>query len=157
MPYIWLASLIFSFASGFGVSRSVYSLEIEELKQAIAQTNAQAQVIKDINEQKLLIAKAKAIKFSETLDKSHESYIKTVNAYSDKFKSSKLYDNKASCRNKVSKSYNTGKVIETTTDNSELSRELTEFLRKETLRADIAATDKNILLAFIKSNCGVGD
>jgi hypothetical protein len=155
MPYIWLAALAISFASGFGVSRSIYILDIEDLKHSINETNANAQVLKDINQQKLLVANAKAIELNKTLDKSHESYIQTVNNYSDKLSSSKLYDNKASCGNKVSKSYSAGKVVETRTDSPELSRELTEFLRKETLRADIAAIDKNILLEFVKSNCGI--
>ncbi len=106
---------------------------------------------------KLKIANTKAIELNKTLDKSHEAYVQTVNSYADKLGSSKLYDNKASCGNKVSKSYSAGKVIETTTNNSELSRELTEFLRKETLRADIAAIDKNSLLEFVKSNCGIAN
>ena len=156
MPYIWLAALTISFASGFGVSRSIYILDIEDLKHSIAEVNAKQQVLKDINEQKLLVANSKAIELNKTLDKSHEAYVQTVNSYSDKLSFSKLYDNKSSCRNKVSKSYSAGKVIEITTNNSELSRELTEFLRKETLRADLAAIDKNILLEFVNSNCGIG-
>lgn len=155
MPYILLAAIIFSFGSGFGVARSVYILELEDLKHSISESNAKQKVIKDVNEQKLALATEKAVKLNQNLDKSHEAYIETVNSYAAKLNSSKLYDHKSSCRNQVSKSYSAGKVIENNSNETELSRELTEFLRKETLRADLAAIDKNILLEFVKSNCGI--
>jgi hypothetical protein len=156
MPYILLVIALAGFGGGFTVARSMYILNIEELKHSIQESNAKQQVLKNINEQKLALAEEKAVKLNENLDKSHESYIETVNSYATKLSSSKLYDHKASCGNKVSEGSNSKQLAKTRTNNSELSRELTEFLRAETLRADKAAIDKNSLLEFVKSNCGIG-
>lgn len=145
MPYILLAVLTFGFSSGYGVAYKVMKSANLELENQIAVVNAKVQEqAKRIKQSEL-----DAIKLNEELSKTHEKNITTINS----IKHGRLYDNRATCR--VSKGSNSERIESASTGTTELSKELTEYLWGQSAKADRLTVERNSLLTFVKSNCGV--
>lgn len=160
MDYIKLAILAGLFVIGFGSGAALtYKIEhakITELELVISDANNQAYHSLQIAKDKVLSAENEAKTANLELESARESSIKTINAIDSHFDTIKLRDPyRKNCRNTMPETNNTGNIQTDETDGTELSTEFREFLQSETLRANLAAVDKNALLKFVQDNCGI--
>jgi hypothetical protein len=151
MPYLFVAIIIASFASGYGFAYKVSQLEIKEMADSIATQNQEAEALLATLTEEAKKANAKALKLNKELEDANESAIKAINTQRDDFKSQRMYDNgRKSSRCATAKSDNTKTVIRADEDRYELSMELTEFLKMEAYRADQIASYALLCQNFIQ-------
>jgi len=151
MPYLFVAIIIASFASGYGFAYKVSQLEIKEMADSIATQNQEAEALLATLTEEAKKANAKALQLNKELEDSNESAIKAINTQRDDFKSQRMYDNgRKGSRCTTAKSDNTKTVIRADEDRYELSMELTEFLKMEAYRADQIASYAQLCQKFIQ-------
>jgi hypothetical protein len=143
MPYFFIAIVLASFGSGFYTAHSIDNAEIFALKNAIEKSNEQGRSAMQEATRIVNAAQSEAIATNNELDKANESSINTINAYYDRVQSS----NKASSHCTMPKSDNPSINTEHEANTYDLLAELH--------RADIAAIEKNTLLKFVRTNCGI--
>ena len=86
-----LAALISGFGVGFYVSHGMDKAEISKMRNDINAANTLAANTLKIETDKVAAATRQSINANINLDKSHEAYIKTVNAYAIKLDTYRLY------------------------------------------------------------------
>lgn len=149
-PFLFIAALLAAiWIHGY---RTADVKRIQEL----AAIQAQSDALLDANIKQNAINEASARQFNQQLEASHAQSVATINTYHDNL-AGRLHDSRARCSNPMPKDTNTGHDPENAENGAELSAEFTAFLRSETLRADMAALDKNLLLEFINNKCGIRD
>jgi uncharacterized protein YfcZ (UPF0381/DUF406 family) len=157
MPYIWIAIIVASFASGYSVSSVLSSAEIKEMADSIDAQNKEAELQLAALTEEATKAHEEAIKVNKDLEDANASAINALNTQRDSFKSMRLYDNSrksSSCT--ATASGNTHSPIGTDEDSAELSEELTDFLKSEAYRADKIANYAILCQKFVvDNNCGI--
>lgn len=146
------------FGGGYKVGYNVEHAKVLSMQVAIEKANNEAAEILARQTQKILNAEKKARKLNNELVKTHEKDTKTINDFRDANATLKLRDpnkHKTSCSRTVPTGSGSGSVNADAGDDTELSNELARLLRAETYRADQTAVEKNALLKFVKSNCGI--
>ena len=86
-----LAALISGFGFGFYAAHEIDKAEISKMSNDITEANALDAGMLKIEEDQVASATAQAIKNNADLDKTHEAYIKTTNAYDLKLDAYRLY------------------------------------------------------------------
>ena len=157
MPYLFVAIIIASFASGYGFAYKVSRLEINEMADSIANQNREAEALLATLTEEAKKANAKALQLNKELEDANESAIKAINTQRDDFSHQLMYDNgrkSSSCTATTSDSAQT--VTGTDEDRYELSNELTNFLKSEAFRADQIAAYATLCQKFVvDNNCGI--
>lgn len=157
MPYIWIAIIVSSFASGYGVSSALSRAEIKEMSDSIAAQNREAELQLAALTEEATKAHEEAIKVNKDLEDANVSAINALNSQRDSFKSVRMYDNgrkSSSCTTTKSDSAQT--VTGTNEDRYELSNELTNFLKSEAYRADKIANYAILCQKFVvDNNCNI--
>lgn len=145
------------FVAGYNYGYTFEHNKVLELQKAIELSNLKSVELLQQETLKVVEAENLARLKNEELENARKQEIATVNAYHDKLASVRLFDrrNKTSCSNTLSESNDSRINKEDGKNGTELSEELTQFLRTESDRADKAAIDKNLLLDFVKNNCGI--
>ena len=157
MPYLFVAIIIASFASGYGFAYKVSRLEIKEMADSIATQNQEAEALLATLTEEAKKANAKALQLNKDLEDANVSAINALNSQRDSFKSVRMYDNgRKSSRCTTAKSNSSKTVIRADENRYELSVELTEFLKMEAYRADQIAAYALLCRKFvIDNNCGI--
>ena len=157
MPYLFVAIIIASFASGYGFSYKVSQLEIKEMADSIATQNQEAEALLATLTEEAKKANAKALQLNKDLEDANVSAINALNSQRDSFKSVRMYDNgRKSSRCTTAKSNSSKTVIRADENRYELSVELTDFLKMEAYRADQIAAYALLCRKFvIDNNCGI--
>ena len=151
MPYLFVAIIIASFASGYGFSYKVSQLEIKEMADSIATQNQEAEALLATLTEEAKKANAKALQLNKDLEDANVSAINALNSQRDSFKSVRMYDNgRKSSRCTTAKSNSSKTVIRADENRYELSVELTEFLKMEAYRADQIAAYAQLCQKFIQ-------
>ena len=157
MPYIIIAILVASFASGYGVSHQISKAEIQHMSDSITAQNREAELQLATLTDKATKAHDEALKLNKDLEDANVSAINALNSQRDSFKSVRMYDNSrksSSCT--ATKGNNSNSTAGATEDRHELSNELTEFLKSEAYRADQIAEYAKICQKFVvDNNCGI--
>jgi type II secretory pathway component PulJ len=137
MPYLFVALIVTSFASGYGFAYKVSQAEIREMSESISDMNREAELQLATLTEEADRAHTEAVKLNKELEDANVSAINAINSQHDSFKSVRMYDNSrksSSCSS--TKSNNTNTPAGTNEDRHELSDELTSFLKYEAYRAD---------------------
>ena len=157
MPYIWLGIIVASFASGYGVSSALSRAEIKEMSNSIDAMNQEAEWTLAALTKEADKAHEEALKLNKELEDANVSAINAINSQHDSFKSVRMYDNSrkgGSCT--ATKDSNSSAVVSTDEDRTELSDELTGFLKSEAYRADQIAAYAALCQKFVvDNNCGI--
>jgi hypothetical protein len=157
MPYIIIAILVASFASGYGVSHQISKAEIQHMSDSITAQNREAKLQLATLNDKATKAYDEALKLNKDLEDANVSAINALNSQRDSFKSVRMYDSgrkSSSCA--TTKGDSTSATAGADENRYELSNELTEFLKSETYRADQVAEYAKICQKFVvDNNCGI--
>ena len=157
MPYIWVALLVVGFSSGYGLSSALSHAEIQQMSDGIAAQNREAEIQLATLTEAADKAYRDALKAKQDLEDANVSAINAINSQRDSFKSQRLYDNSrksSSCT--ATASGNTNSSIGAYEDRTELSEELTDFLKSEAYRADTIANYAILCQKFVvDNNCGI--
>lgn len=150
MPYLFVAIIIASFASGYGFAYKVSQLEIKEMADSIATQNQEAEALLATLTEEAKKANAKALQLNKELEDANESAIKAINTQRDDFKSQRMYDN-----GRKSSRCTTAKVGDSTgsvdpSDDGRLSEEFSTFLKSEAYRADQVSAYAQLCQKFIQ-------
>jgi len=142
MLYGIIAIIIAAFGGGYYTASSFDKAELFTLKNAIERANEQGrsamqEATRIVNE-----AQKQATEANNELDKANEASINTINAYYDRVRQIKP---RSDCP--VSKGSNTTEPSKDAGNRYNLLAELH--------RADLAAIEKNTLLKFVRTNCGI--
>ena len=137
MPYIFVAIIVTSFASGYGFAYKVSKAEIREMSESISDMNREAELQLATLTEEADKAHTEALKLNKELEDANVSTINAINSQHDSFKSVRMYDNsRKSSRCTATKGNNTSTTTGTDQDRYELSDEFTNFLKSEAYRAD---------------------
>ena len=150
MPYIFVALIIASFASGYGFAYKVSQAEIREMSESISTMNREAELQLATLTEEADRAHTEALKLNKELEDANVSTINAINSQRDAFKSVRMYDNSrksSSCT--PTKGDNTNSTARANEDRHELSDELTNFLKSEAYRADQIASYAIMCQKFI--------
>jgi len=151
MPYIFVAIIITSFASGYGFAYKISKAEIREMSESIADMNREAEVTLATLTEEAEKANVKAIHLNKELEDANESAIKAINTQRDDFSHQRMYDNgRKSNRCTTTKTGDSNTIVRSNEDRHELSVELTEFLKMEAYRADQIASYAILCKNFIQ-------
>jgi hypothetical protein len=151
MPYLFVAIIIASFASGYGFAYKVSQLEIKEMADSIATQNQEAEALLATLTEEAKKANAKALQLNKELEDANESAIKAINTQRDDFSHQLMYDNgRKSSRCTTAKVGDSSTAVRTNEDRYELSVELTEFLKMEAYRADQVSAYAQLCQKFIQ-------
>ena len=137
MPYLFVGIIIASFASGYGFAYKVSRTEIREMSESISDMNREAEVQLATLTEEADKANTKALELNKELEDANVSAINAINSQHDSFKSVRMYDNSrksSSCPK--AKDSDTTEVARADEDRTELSDELSQFLKSEAYRAD---------------------
>jgi hypothetical protein len=137
MPYLFVGIIIASFASGYGFSYKVSQAKIREMSESISTMNREAEIQLATLTKEADKAHEEALKLNKELEDANVSAINAINSQHDSFKSVRMYDNSrksSSCPK--AKDSDTNSTTATNEDRTELSDELTSFLKSEAYRAD---------------------
>jgi hypothetical protein len=157
MPYIIIAILVASFASGYGVSHQISKAEIQHMSDSITAQNREAELQLATLNDKATKVHDEALKLNKDLEDANVSAINALNSQRDSFKSVRMYDSgRKSSGCATTTSGDTKSPIGAFEDRYELSNELTEFLKSEAYRADQVAEYAKICQKFVvDNNCGI--
>ena len=150
MPYIFVGIIIASFASGYGFAYKVSQAEIREMSESIADMNREAELQLATLTEEADRAHTEALKLNKELEDANVSTINAINSQRDAFKSVRMYDNSrksSSCPK--AKDRDTTEVARADEDRTELSDELSQFLKSEAYRADQIASYAILCQKFI--------
>jgi len=157
MPYIWLAIIVASFASGYGLAYKVSRVEIRQMSDSIDAMNREAEWTLAALTKEADKAHEEALKLNKELEDANVSAINAINSQHDSFKSVRMYDNSrksSSCA--TTKGDDTNSTAGADEDRAELSDELTKFLKSEAYRADQVAQYAILCRKFVvDNNCGI--
>ena len=157
MPYLFVALIVASFASGYGFAYKVSQAEIREMSESISDMNREAELQLATLTEEADKAHTEAVKLNKELEDANVSAINAINSQHDSFKSVRMYDNSrksSSCS--PTKGDNTNTLAGTNEDRHELSDELTSFLKSEAYRADQIAQYAILCRKFVVgNNCGI--
>ena len=157
MPYLFVALIVASFASGYGFAYKVSQEEIREMSESISDMNREADIQLATLTEEADRAHTEAVKLNKELEDANVSAINAINSQHDSFKSVRMYDNSrksSSCT--PTKGDNTNTPAGTNEDRHELSDELTSFLKSEAYRADQIAQYAILCQKFVVgNNCGI--
>ena len=149
--YIFIAILIASFASGYGFAYKVSQAEIRKMSESISDMNREAEVQLATLTEEADRAHAEALKLNKELEDANVSAINAINSQHDSFKSVRMYDNSrksSSCPK--AKDSDTTEVARADENRTELSDELSQFLKSEAYRADQIAQYAIMCQKFIE-------
>ena len=157
MPYLFVALIVTSFASGYGFAYKVSQAEIREMSESISDMNREAELQLATLTEEADRAHTEALKLNKELEDANVSTINAINSQHDAFKSVRMYDNSrkgSSCT--ATKGNNTSTTVGADKDRYELSNELTNFLKSEAYRADQIAAYAALCQKFVvDNNCGI--
>lgn len=150
MPYLFVAIIIASFASGYGFAYKVSRLEINEMADSIATQNEEAEALLATLTEEAKKANAKALQLNKELEDANESAIKAINTQRDDFSHQLMYDN-----GRKSSRCTTAKVGDSTgsvdpSDDGRLSEKFSTFLKSEAYRADQVSAYAQLCQKFIQ-------
>ena len=150
MPYLFVAIIIASFASGYGFAYKVSRLEINEMANRIATQNEEAETLLATLTEEAKKANAKALQLNKELEDANESAIKAINTQRDDFSHQLMYDNgRKSSRCTTTKVGNSTKSVDSS-DDGRLSEEFSTFLKSEAYRADQVSAYAQLCQKFIQ-------
>ena len=150
MPYLFVAIIIASFASGYGFAYKVSRLEITEMADSIATQNKEAEAMLARLTEEAKKANAKALELNKELEDANESAIKAINTQRDDFSHQLMYDNsRKGSRCTTTKTGDTNTTTGADEDRHQLSDELANFLKSEAYRADQIAQYAILCQKFI--------
>jgi len=150
MPYLFVAIIIASFASGYGFAYKVSRLEINEMADSIATQNEEAEALLATLTEEAKKANAKALQLNKELEDANESAIKAINTQRDDFSHQLMYDNgRKSSRCTTAKVGNSTKSVDPS-DDGRLSEEFSTFLKSEAYRADQVSAYAQLCQKFIQ-------
>ena len=150
MPYLFIGVVIASFASGYGFSYKVSQAKIQHMSDSIDAMNREAEWTLAALTKEADTAHEEALKLNKELEDANVSAINAINSQHDSFKSVRMYDNTrkgSSCPK--AKDSDTTEVARADEDRTELSDELSQFLKSEAYRADQIATYAIMCQKFI--------
>ena len=148
--YIFIAILIAGFVSGYGVSHQISKAEIQHMTDSITAMNREAELTLAALTKEADKAHEEALKLNKELEDANVSAINAINSQHDAFKSVRMYDNSwkgSSCPK--AKDSNTTEVARADENRTELSDELSQFLKSEAYRADQIASYAKMCQKFI--------
>jgi hypothetical protein len=151
MPYLFIGVVIASFASGYGFAYKVSQAEIREMAESISTMNREADIQLAALTKEADRAHTEALELNKELEDANVSAINAINSQHDSFKSVRMYDNSrkgGSCPK--AKDSNSSTVVSTDEDRTELSDELSQFLKSEAYRADQIAQYAIMCQKFIE-------
>ena len=149
--YIFIAILIASFASGYGFAYKVSQAEIRKMSESISDMNREAEWTLAALTKEADKAHEEALKLNKELEDANVSAINAINSQHDSFKSVRMYDNSrksSSCPK--AKDSDTTEVARADENRTELSDELSQFLKSEAYRADQIASYAIMCQKFIE-------
>jgi hypothetical protein len=150
MPYIWLGIIVASFASGYGISSTLSRAEIREMSESISTMNREADIQLAALTKEADKAHEEALKLNKELEDANVSAINAINSQHDSFKFVRMYDNSRKGSNcPKAKDSDTTEVARADEDRTELSDELSQFLKSEAYRADQIASYAIMCQKFI--------
>ena len=136
MPYIFVALIVTSFASGYGFAYKVSKAEIREMSESIADMNREAELQLATLTEEADKAHTETLKLNKELEDANVSAINAINSQRDDFKSQRMYDNgRKGSRCTTAKFGDSTKSVDTS-DDGRLSEEFSTFLKSEAYRAD---------------------
>ena len=150
MPYLFVGIIIASFASGYGFAYKVSRAEIRQMSDSIDAMNQEAEWTLAALAKEADKAHEEALKLNKELEDANVSAINAINSQHDSFKSVRMYDNSrksSSCT--ATKDSNSSIVVSTDENRTELSDELSQFLKSEAYRADQIASYAIMCQKFI--------
>lgn len=149
MIYVYVISALVVFGAGFATSHKLDALEILKLENAIAQSNAQAEMTLKIAQEKVKNAAQERDKQNAQLEVANAQSLSTINSLHDDIV--RLHSsNRENNRNAMPNSSNTG-IIENQTESATFSARLPELL----FEADQSANYAIMAWQFINNNCGM--
>jgi len=138
MPYIFAIIAALSFAAGGVVTYQFVKSDMQHMSDGIAAQNMEETLTFKLLTEQADKEHERALNVTKQLEDANVSTINTINNLRDSFKSKRLLDThraRSSCTSATS--VNSSITTNTTTTNDgELSNELTEFLKSEAYRAD---------------------
>lgn len=151
MPYLFIGIIIASFASGYGFAYKVSQAKIQHMSDSIDAMNREAEWTLAALTKEADKAHTEALKLNKELEDANVSAINAINSQHDSFKSVRMYDNsrKSSSCTKT-KDSNPSTVVSTDENRTELSDELSQFLKSEAYRADQIAQYAIMCQKFIE-------
>ena len=149
MPYLFVGIIIASFASGYGFAYKVSQAEIREMSESISDMNREAEVQLATLTEEADKANTKALELNKELEDANVSAINAINSQHDSFKSVRMYDSRKGGSCPKTKDSDTTEVARADEDRTELSDELSQFLKSEAYRADQIASYAIMCQKFI--------
>ena len=150
MPYLFVGIIVASFASGYGFAYKVSRAEIQQMSDSIDAMNQEAEWTLAALTKEADKAHEEALKLNKELEDANVSAINAINSQHDSFKSVRMYDNSRKSSNcSTTKAGYTSTVANTNADRTELSDELSQFLKSEAYRADQIASYAIMCQKFI--------
>ena len=149
MPYLFIGIIVASFASGYGFAYKVSRAEIRQMSDSIDAMNQEAEWTLAALTEEADKAHTEALKLNKELEDANVSAINAINSQHDSFKSVRMYDSRKSSSCTKAKGSDSSTVVSTDEDRTELSDELSQFLKSEAYRADQIATYAIMCQKFI--------
>ena len=151
MPYLFVGIIIASFASGYGFAYKASQAKIQHMSDSIDAMNREAEWTLAALTKEADKAHTEALKLNKELEDANVSAINAINSQHDSFKSVRMYDNSrksSSCPK--AKDSDTTEVARADENRTELSDELSQFLKSEAYRADQIASYAIMCQKFIE-------
>ena len=149
MPYLFVGIIVASFASGYGFSYKVSQAKIQHMSDSIDAMNREAELTLAALTEEADKAHEEALKLNKELEDANVSAINAINSQHDSFKSVRMYDSRKSSSCTKAKGDNSSPFVSTDEDRTELSNELSQFLKSEAYRADQIASYAILCQKFI--------
>ena len=156
MPYILMIVFMTGLTSGYLVEYKITRSTIARMEDSINSANTAAELLLKTETEKLAKATESAIKSNLELDKSHEAFIKTANAYDSKLDAVRLYSASRDCSASSTAKSNTARISENATSDARLSEELDRLVKEKARISDEAADYAMKAYEFaVVNNCGL--
>jgi hypothetical protein len=159
-PYLLLAIFAIGFGSGSFLTYKIEHSKVLAMELKIANQKVEAATILAKEKDKVLQLEETQRNLNIELDKSHDSYIQTSNAYSAKLDDAisglQFTDSRKGGSGPTSESNNSTINPTDAEEFTWVSKELLKYLAEESRRAEQDGIDKNTLIIFVKEqNCGI--
>lgn len=149
MIYAYVISALVVFGVGFATSHKLDQAEILKLENAIAQSNAQAEIMLKIAQEKVKNAAQERDKQNAQLEVANAQSLRTINSLHDDIVRMHGSSSKND-RNTMSNNPNP-RIVENQTESAAFSARLPELL----FEADQSAAYAMMAWQFINNNCGI--
>jgi len=158
--YFFFLVIVLGIGIGSFLTYKIEHSKVLILELAIANQNLEAATILSKEKDKVSKLEENQRNLNIELDKAHDSYIQTSNAYSikldDAISSLQFTTNRKSSCSASNESNNTTINPTDAEEFTWVSKELLKYLAEESRRAEQDGIDKNTLLIFVKDqNCGI--